>query len=77
MSYTLNMVDAPAKISGLLADVEKMSATIVIVRDNRPVARIVPISKRREIRKLPSLACKIDFADLCSDDSAMWEACNA
>jgi len=77
MSYTLNMVDAPTKISGLLADVEKTSATIVIVRDNRPVARIVPISKRREIRKLPLLACKIDSADLCSDDSAMWEACNA
>lgn len=77
MSYTLNVADAPGMISGLLADVEKSAATVIIVRGNRPVARIVPVQKRREIRKLPSLACKIDAADLCSDDSEMWDACNA
>ena len=77
MSYTLNVADAPGMISGLLADVEKSAATVIIVRANRPVARIVPVQKHREIRKLPSLACKIDPADLCSDDSEMWDACNA
>jgi antitoxin (DNA-binding transcriptional repressor) of toxin-antitoxin stability system len=64
-------------IAGLLTDVEKSAATVIIVRGNRPVARIVPAQKRRVIRKLPSLACKIDPADLCSDDSEMWNACNA
>ena len=77
MSYTLNVADAPGMISGLLADVEKSAATVIIVRGNRPVARIVPVQKRREIRKLPALACKIDPVDLCSDDSEMWDACNA
>jgi antitoxin (DNA-binding transcriptional repressor) of toxin-antitoxin stability system len=52
-------------------------ATVVIMRDNRPFAQIVPMQKRRTIKKLPSLACKVDFADLCSDDSKMWDACNA
>ena len=40
-------------------------------------AQVVPMQKRRTIKKLPSLACKVDFADLCSDDSKMWDACNA
>ena len=52
-------------------------ATVVIMRDNRPFAQIVPMQKRRTIKKLPALACKVDFADLCSDDSEMWDACNA
>ena len=77
MSYTINVAEAPERISGLLADMEKTSATVVIMRDNRPIAQILPMQKRREIKKIPSLACKVDFADLCSDDSAMWDACNA
>lgn len=77
MSYTLNLSEAPERISGLLADMEKTSATIVIVRDNRPIAQILPMQKRREIKKIPALACKVDFSDLCSDDSSMWDACNA
>ena len=77
MSDTINVQEAPERISGLLADMEKTLATVVIMRDNRPFAQIVPMQKRRTIKKLPSLACKVDFADLCSDDSKMWDACNA
>ena len=77
MSYTINVQEAPERISGLLADMEKTLATVIIMRDNRPFAQIVPMQKRRAIKKLPSLACKVDFADLCSDDSKMWDACNA
>ena len=77
MSYTINVAEAPERISGLLEDIEKTSATIVIMRDNRPIAQILPMRKRRAIRKIPSLACKVDFADMCSDDSAMWDACHA
>ena len=77
MSYTINVQEAPERISGLLADMEKTLATVIIMRDNRPFAQIVPMQKRRIIKKLPSLACKVDFADLCSDDSKMWDACNA
>ena len=77
MSYTINVQEASERISGLLADMEKTLATVVIMRDNRPFAQIVPMQKRRNIKKLPSLACKVDFADLCSDDSEMWDACNA
>ena len=77
MSYTINITEAPGRISEVLADMEKTLATVVIMRDNRPIAQILPLQKRREIKKIPSLACKVDFADLCSDDSAMWDACNA
>lgn len=77
MSYTINVQEASERISGLLADMEKTLATVIIMRDNRPFAQIVPMQKRRTIKKLPSLACKVDFADLCSDDSEMWDACNA
>ena len=77
MSYTINVQEAPERISGLLADMEKTLATVIIMRDNRPFAQIVPMQKRRTIKKLPSLACKVDFADLCSDDSGLWDACNA
>ena len=77
MSYTISVAEAPERISGLLADMEKTSATVVIMRDNRPIAQILPMQKRREIKKIPSLACKVDFADLCTDDSSMWDACNA
>ena len=64
MSYTINVAEAPERISGLLADMEKTLATVVIMRDNRPIAQILPMQKRREIKKIPSLACKVDFADL-------------
>lgn len=77
MSYTINITEAPERISGLLADMEKTLATIVIMRDNQPIAQILPMQKRRKIKKIPSLACKVNFADLCSDDSVMWDACNA
>lgn len=77
MSYTINVDEAPVRISELLADMEKTSATVIVMRDNRPIAQIFPMQKRREIKKIPSLACKVDFADLYSDDSVMWDACNA
>ena len=64
MSYTINVAEAPERISGLLAEMEKTSATVVIMRDNRPIAQILPMQKRREVKKIPSLACRVDFADL-------------
>ena len=77
MSYTINAAEAPERISGLLSDMERTLATVVILRNNRPFAQIVPLQKRRVIKKIPSLACKVDFDDLSSDDSEMWDACNA
>lgn len=77
MSYTVNAADVPVRISGLLDEMEKTLATVVIMREGRPFAQIVPLRKRREIKKNPALACKVDFDDLCSDDSEMWEACHA
>lgn len=77
MSYTINVAEAPERISGLLDDIEKTMATVVILRDNHPVAQIVPMQQRRRIKKIPALACKVNFEDLCSDDSIIWDACNA
>lgn len=77
MSYTMNISEAHERLSGLVEDVEKTLATVIIMRDNRPVAQIVPLKKRRLIRSIPALSCKVDFADLCSDDTEMWNACNA
>ena len=75
MSYVLydKCSEASERISGLLADMEKTSATVVIMCGNRPIAQILPMRKRREIKNIPSLACKVDFADLCSDDSAKMD----
>ena len=36
MSYMINVAEAPERISGLLADMEKTLATVVIMRGNRP-----------------------------------------
>lgn len=43
---TVNMHEAKTKLSTLVADVEKNNETVVLCRNGKPVAEIVPYKKK-------------------------------
>ncbi len=70
----LNVNEAKANFSGILAEVESGLATFTIMRYGHPVARIVPVDHTRKIRPLPGYGAKIAVkGDLFADDSHLWE----
>ena len=70
----LNVNEAKANFSGMLAEVEDRMVSFTIMRYGRPIARIVPIERNRKIRPLPGYGTKIAVkGDLFADDSALWE----
>ena len=74
MPVTMNINDAKAYFSGMLAEVESRLATFTIMKYGRPIARVVPIERTRKIRPLPGYGTKIAVkGDLFADDSALWE----
>lgn len=74
MPVTMNINEAKANFSGMLAEVESRLATFTIMKYGRPIARVVPIERTRKIRPLPGYGTKIAVkGDLFSDDSALWE----
>lgn len=74
MTTMLNVHEAKMNFSGLLGEVESKSAVFTIMRYGRPIARIVPIKQKREIKPLPGYGGKIKIKDnLFSDESALWE----
>ena len=74
MPVTMNINEAKANFSGLLAEVESRLATFTIMKYGRPIARVVPIERTRKIRPLPGYGTKIAVkGDLFADDSALWE----
>lgn len=74
MPTMLNVNEAKANFSGLLAEVEDRMVSFTIMRYGRPIARIVPIDRNRKIRPLPGYGTKIAVkGDLFADDSALWE----
>jgi prevent-host-death family protein len=79
MPTVLNVNEAKANFSGVLAEVERNMLTITITRYGRPVARVVPIERKaRSLSPIPGLAGKIKInCDLFADGSGDWEACNA
>ena len=79
MPTVLNVNEAKANFSGVLAEVERNMLTITITRYGRPVARVVPIERKaRSLSSIPGLAGKIKInCDLFADGSGDWEACNA
>ena len=49
---TVNMLDAKTNLSKLVSDVESGAETeVIIARNGRPAARIVPISEARTTRR--------------------------
>ena len=74
MPTMLNVNEAKANFSGMLAEVEDRMVSFTIMRYGRPIARIVPIERNRKIRPLPGYGTKIAVkGDLFADDSALWE----
>ena len=74
MPATMNINEAKANFSGMLAEVESRLATFTIMKYGRPIARVVPIERTRKIRPLPGYGTEIAVkGDLFADDSALWE----
>ncbi len=74
MPTTLNVHEAKARFSGMLAEVESRLTSFTILRYGRPVAKIVPIARNRRIHPLPGYGSRIKIkGDLFADDSALWE----
>ena len=74
MPTMMNVNEAKANFSSLLAEVESGFVSFTIMRYGRPIARVVPIERTRKIRPLCEYGTKIVVkGDLFSDDSALWE----
>jgi len=74
MPTSLNVNEAKANFSSVLAEVESRLVSFTIMRYGRPIARITPIERTRRIRPLPGYGSKIDIkTDLFADDSDLWE----
>ena len=71
MPTMLNVNEAKANFSGVLAEVENKLTVITIMRYGRPVAKIVP---KRNLGPLPGFAGKVKMhGDWFGDDSSEWE----
>ena len=74
MSPAVNVNEAKANFSGMLAEVESRMATFTIMRYGHPIAKLVPVERKRKIRPLPGYGAKITIkGDLFADDSSLWE----
>ena len=74
MPTTLNINEAKANFSGMLAEVESGLVSFTIMRYGRPIARVVPVERTRKIRPIPGYGSKIAIkGDLFADDSSLWE----
>lgn len=74
MTTTLNVNEAKANFSGMLAEVESALVSFTIMRYGRPVARVVPIERTRKVSPIPGYGSKITVkGDLFADDSSLWE----
>jgi len=74
MPTSLNVNEAKANFSSLLAEVESRLVSFTILKYGRPIARIMPIEPIRKIRPLPGYGSKITVkTDLFADDSCLWE----
>jgi len=74
MPTSLNVNEAKANFSGMLAEVESRMASFTILKYGRPIARVVPVEPTRRIRPLAGYGSKIAIkGDLFADDSGLWE----
>ena len=74
MPTMLNVHEAKANLSSVLAEVENKLTIITIMRYGRPIAKIVPIKPSRNMGPLPGFAGKVKMhGDWFNDDSSEWE----
>ena len=58
MPTLLNVHEAKAKFSGVLAEAENNLTVVTIMRYGRPIAKIVPVTPKRNMGPLPGFAGK-------------------
>lgn len=75
MSVVMNVNEAKNSFSSILAEVEEKSSTITIIRYGRPIARIVPVTRDRDVSPMKELAGKVKMRGdwFAEDDAAEWE----
>ena len=74
MRTMLNVHEAKANFSCVLAEVENKLTVVTIMRYGRPVAKIVPITTKRNIGPLPGFVGKVKMhGDWFTDASSEWE----
>ena len=74
MQTMLNVHEAKANLSSVLAEVENKLTTITIMRYGRPIAKIVPVTQKRNMGPLPGFSGKVKMhGDWFGDDSSEWE----
>jgi prevent-host-death family protein len=76
MEHVFNMHDAKSQLSKLIALAEKGDA-VVIARDGKPVARLIPVATAAQARfgawkdRLPDLGPEA-FAPMAEEEAAEW-----
>ena len=74
MPTMLNVYEAKSNFSGVLAEVESKLSVFTILRYGRPIAKIVPITPKRNMGPLPGFAGKVKMhGDWFADESDDWE----
>ena len=75
MQTMLNIHEAKADFSNILANVEKQLITVTIMRYGKPIAKLSPIVTKRSIKPMRKYAGKVSIAEDAFDDTAEdWEA---
>ena len=74
MQSMLNVYEAKSNFSSVLAEVESKLSIFTIMRYGRPIAKIVPIVPKRNMRPLPGFAGKVKMqGNWFADESSEWE----
>ena len=74
MPTMLSVLEAKANFSSVLTEVENKLSIVTIMRYGRPVAKIVPITPKRDMGPLPGFAGKVKMhGEWFTDDSSEWE----
>jgi len=68
---TVSLHEAKMRLSALVAEVERLGEKVIICRDGRPVAQLVPIRPGRRTQVDPKLG-KV-MGDLIEPTEGEWE----
>ena len=75
MQTMFNIHEAKADFSNILANVENQMMTVMIMRYGKPIAKLSPIAKHRNVAPMNKSAGKVKIVgSLFDDTSADWEA---
>lgn len=77
METMLNIHEAKAGFSSLLAAVENEMITVTIMRYGKPIAKLMPIVRRRSTKPMRKYVGKVKIVgDVFGDTTGDWEAAN-